>query len=61
MTNRSETGFTLLAAEESRERIGQNYMNYETEFVIFLGVLENSVLPMGLDSSHTTLKVTSEF
>ena len=33
---------------------------YETEFVLFLAVLENSVLPMGWDSSHATLKVTSE-
>ena len=32
---------------------------YETEFVLFLAVLENSVLPMGWDSSHA-LKVTSE-
>ena len=33
---------------------------YETEFVLFSVVLENSVLPMGWDSSHATLKVTSE-
>ena len=36
------------------------FLIYETEFVLFLGVLENSVLPMGWDSSRGTLKVTSE-
>ena len=34
------------------------FLTYETEFVLFLAVLENSVLPMGLDSSHATLNVT---
>ena len=29
-----------------------------TEFVLFLTVLENFVMPMGLDSSHATLKET---
>ena len=38
----------------------KNFLTYETEFVLFLAVLENSVLPMGLDSSNATLKVTSE-
>ena len=32
---------------------------YETEFVLFLVVLENSVLPMGSDSSNETLYVMS--
>ena len=36
------------------------FLIYETEFVQFLAVLENSVLPMDWDSSHATLKVTSE-
>ena len=31
-------------------------ITYETEYVLFLAVLENSVLPMGWDSSHATLK-----
>ena len=26
---------------------GKNFLTYETEFVILLAVLENSVLPMG--------------
>ena len=30
----------------------------ETEFVLCLAVLANSVLPMGSGSSHETLKVT---
>ena len=34
-------------------------LTYETEFVLFLAVLENSVLPMGWDSSHETSKVMS--
>ena len=32
----------------------------ETEFVLFLAVLKNFILPMGWNSSHATLKVTSE-
>ena len=32
------------------------FLTYETEFVLNLAVLENSVLPMGWDSSHATLK-----
>ena len=32
------------------------YLIYEIEFVLFLAVLENSVLTMGWDSSHATLK-----
>ena len=36
------------------------FLTYETEFVLFSAVLENSVLPMGWDSSHATLKVTSD-
>ena len=36
------------------------FLSYATEFVLFLAVLENSVLPMGWDSSHATLIVTSE-
>ena len=36
------------------------FLTYEIEFVLFLAVLEKSVLPMGWDSSHATLKVTSE-
>ena len=27
--------------------MGQTFLTYETEFVLFLAVLENSVLPMG--------------
>ena len=38
----------------------ESFLTYETEFVLFLVALENSVLPMGWDSSHPTLKVTSE-
>ena len=37
-----------------------SFFTYETEFVLFSVVLENSVLPIGWDSSHVTLKVTSE-
>ena len=40
---------------------GKFFLTYETEFVLFLALLESSVLPMGLDSSHATLKLTSEF
>ena len=36
------------------------FSNYEAEFVLFVAVLENSVLPTGCDSCHETLKVTSE-
>ena len=36
------------------------FFPYETEFALFLAVLENSVLPIGLDSLHASLKVTSE-
>ncbi|MEW8487905.1 MAG: hypothetical protein AB2705_22245 [Candidatus Thiodiazotropha sp.] len=36
------------------------FLTYEAEFVLFLAVLENSVLPIGWDSSHTTFKVTSK-
>ena len=32
------------------------YLTYETEFVLFLAVLENSVLPMGWHSSYEKLK-----
>ena len=35
------------------------FLTYKTEFVLFLAVLENSVMPMGCDSSHKTGKVTS--
>ena len=35
------------------------FLTVETEFVLFLAMFENSVLPMDLDSSHETLKVTS--
>ena len=35
-------------------------LTYKTEFVLFLAVLENSVLPMGWNSSQATLKVTSK-
>ena len=35
------------------------FLTYETEFVLFLAVLENFVFPVGWDSSHETLKVTS--
>ena len=36
-------------------------LTYEIEFVQFSAVLENSVLPMGWDSSHAALIVLSEF
>ena len=36
------------------------FLNYGTELVLFLAVLENSALTMGYDSSHATLNVTSE-
>ena len=35
---------------------GNKFLTSETEFVLFLAVLENSVLPMGCDSSHETRK-----
>ena len=38
----------------------QLFLIFETVFVLFLVVLENSVLPMGLVSSHAMLKVPSE-
>ena len=37
-----------------------SYLYNYTEFVLFIAVLENSVLPMGRESSHAPLKVTSE-
>ena len=37
------------------------FLSYKTEFGLFLVVLENSVLPMDLDSSHATLNMTSVF
>ena len=40
---------------------GSQFLIYETEFVLFLAVLENSVLPMGWDSSHAMLIKTSKF
>ena len=36
------------------------FLTYDTEFVLVLAMLGNSVLPMGWDSLHATLKVTSE-
>ena len=36
------------------------YLTNETEFVLCLAVLENSVLPIGWDSSHAMLKATLE-
>ena len=36
------------------------FHTYETAFVLFLTVLGNYVLPMGLDNLQATLKVTSE-
>ena len=33
--------------EEFSSRLGVKFLTYETEFVLFLAVLENSVLPMG--------------
>ena len=33
------------------------FLTYGIEFVLFLAVLENSVLPMGWDSPHKTLNV----
>ena len=35
------------------------FLTCETEFALVLAVLENTVLPMGWDSSHETLLVTS--
>ena len=37
----------------------QPYLTYETEFVLFFVVLENSVLPMGCDSLHAMINMTS--
>ena len=37
-----------------------SFVTYETEFVLFLGMLENSVKSMGRDSLHATLKVMKE-
>ena len=37
------------------------FLTYETEFVLFLAVLENSVLPMGWDSSRETLCQNTKF
>ena len=37
-----------------RTGIGGDLFTYETEFILFLAVLENSLLPMGWDSSHAT-------
>ena len=34
-------------------------LTYETEFALFLAVPGNSILPIGWDSSHESLKVTS--
>ena len=42
-----------------RPMIDSIFLTFETEFVLFLAVLENSVLPMGWDSSHETLNMTS--
>ena len=36
------------------------FCTYETESVLFVEVLENSVLPMSWDSPQATFKVTSE-
>ena len=36
-----------------------HFLTFTSEFVLFLAVLENSVLLMGSDSSHETLRVTS--
>ena len=43
-----------------RKLSGYCFLTYETELVLFLVVLENFVLPIGWDSSHMLLKVTSE-
>ena len=37
------------------------FLTCETEFVLILAVLENSVSLMGRDRSHAMLKMTSEF
>ena len=39
-----------------RRRAAHYFLVYETEFVLFLGVLEISVSPTGSDRSHATLK-----
>ena len=36
-----------------------HFLTYETVLVLLLAVLENSVLPMALDSSQATLKLTT--
>ena len=36
------------------------FHTYETEFGLFLAMLEHSVSPMGWDISHATLKLISE-
>ena len=33
------------------------FLSYETEFVLFLAVLKNFVVPMGWDSSRAKLKI----
>ena len=41
--------------------VDRNFLTCGIEFVLFLVVLQNSVLPMGLDSSHATLKWRKKF
>ena len=50
--------YTLIFLWASRARYA--FLTNETDFVLFLAVLANPVLPMGWNSSHTTLKVTPE-
>ena len=38
--------------------VGYAFLTYEAQFVLFLAVLENSVLSMCLDISHAPFKVT---
>ena len=57
----SKTIFISFSIAWSPRDSGTNpFLSYGTDFVLFLAVLENSVLPMGWDSSHATLIVTSE-
>ena len=40
--------------------IGRVFLTYETEFILFIVVLEDSVLPEGWDSSRRMFTVKSE-
>ena len=50
----------LGAVRPGSSQYAYTFLTYETEFVLYLAELENSVLPNGWDSSHEMLKVMSE-